>query len=67
MKNLKKVLNFFTSKEYRRGFVFLILGLFFGMILEVIGLGILLPVLNILLDQEKLLSYEFFDKFVKVK
>ena len=66
MKNLKKVLNFFTSKEYRRGFVFLILGLFFGMILEVIGLGIPLPVLNILLDQEKLLSYDFFDKFVKI-
>jgi len=65
MKNLKKVLNFLTIKEYRRDFVFLILGLLFGMILEVIGLGILLPVLNILLEQEKLLSYEFFDEFVK--
>ena len=57
MKNHKNVFNFLLIKSHRRGFIILICGLLFGMVLEVVGLGILLPILNILLDQEKLLNY----------
>jgi ATP-binding cassette, subfamily B, bacterial PglK len=46
---LKKI-NFLITKRQRKGLVILTLLLFIGMILEVFGLGILIPALSILLD-----------------
>ena len=46
---LKKI-NFLITKRQRKGLVILTLLLFIGMILEVFGLGILIPALTILLD-----------------
>ena len=46
---LKKI-NFLITKRQRKGLVVLTLLLFVGMILEVLGLGILIPVLSLLLD-----------------
>jgi len=65
MKDYKNVLIFLLTKSHRRGFILLIFGLLIGMILEVIGLGLLLPVLNILLDQEKLLNYTLIQDITK--
>ena len=65
MKNYQNVLTFLLNKSHRRGFILLIFGLLIGMILEVVGLGILLPVLNILLDQEKLLNYTLIQDITK--
>lgn len=48
---LKKI-NFLITKRQRKGLVILTLLLFIGMILEVFGLGILIPALSILLDPE---------------
>ncbi len=49
IESLKKI-NFLITKRQRKGFIILSLLLFFGMILEVFGLGILLPLLTVLLD-----------------
>jgi len=48
---LKKI-NFLITKRQRKGLVILTLLLFIGMILEVFGLGILIPAISILLDPE---------------
>ena len=48
---LKKI-NFLITKRQRKGLVILTLLLFIGMILEVFGLGILIPALSILLDPD---------------
>jgi len=48
---LKKI-NFLITKRQRKGLVILTLLLFVGMVLEVLGLGILMPALSILLDPE---------------
>jgi ABC-type multidrug transport system fused ATPase/permease subunit len=48
---LKKI-NFLITKGQRKGLVILTLLLFVGMILEVFGLGILIPALSIILDPE---------------
>lgn len=48
---LKKI-NFLITKRQRKGLVILTLLLFVGMVLEVFGLGILIPALSILLDPE---------------
>lgn len=48
---LKKI-NFLITKRQRKGLVILTLLLFVGMILEVFGLGILIPALSILLDPQ---------------
>ena len=50
---LKKI-NFLITKRQRKGLVILTLLLFVGMILEIFGLGILIPALSILLDPELL-------------
>jgi len=47
-----KKINFLITKRQRKGLVILTLLLFVGMILEVFGLGILIPALSILLDPE---------------
>lgn len=49
-----KKLNFLITSNQRKGLIFLTLFLFVGMILEVFGLGILIPVLSVLLDPEKI-------------
>ena len=51
LSTLKKI-NFLITKRQRKGLVILTLLLFVGMILEVFGLGILIPALSILLDPE---------------
>ena len=48
---LKKI-NFLITKRQRKGLVILTFLLFIGMVLEVFGLGILIPALSILLDPE---------------
>jgi ABC-type multidrug transport system fused ATPase/permease subunit len=48
---LKKI-NFLITKRQRKGLVILTLLLFVGMVLEVFGLGILVPAISILLDPE---------------
>ena len=50
--NVLKKINFLITKRQRRGLIILTLLLFVGMILEVFGLGILIPALSILLDPE---------------
>ena len=50
---LKKI-NFLITKRQRKGLVFLTMLLFVGMVLEVFGLGILIPAISILLDPEML-------------
>ena len=49
LSTLKKI-NFLITKRQRKGLVILTFLLFIGMILEVFGLGILIPVLSLLLD-----------------
>jgi len=51
LETLKKI-NFLITKRQRKGLVILTMLLFVGMILEVFGLGILIPALSILLDPE---------------
>ncbi|MDA8849274.1 ABC transporter ATP-binding protein/permease [Flavobacteriaceae bacterium] len=50
---LKKI-NFLLTKRQREGLVLLSFLLFFGMILEVFGLGILVPALNVIIDPQAL-------------
>jgi len=51
LSTLKKI-NFLITKRQRKGLIILTLLLFVGMILEVFGLGILIPAISILLDPE---------------
>ena len=53
MYNILKKINFIITKRQRLGFVVLTLLLFIGMILEVFGLGILIPAISVLLDPER--------------
>ena len=57
---LKKI-NFLLSKSQRKKLIVLTILLFFGMILEFFGLGILVPVLNILLDPSALDENRYFE------
>ena len=45
-----KKINFLITKRQRKGLIILIFLLFIGMVLEVFGLGILIPAISILLD-----------------
>lgn len=54
MGNLKHVLTFLLEMTFKKGFILLMIGIFIGMILEVLGLGVLIPVLNVLFDENKL-------------
>lgn len=51
IKTLNKI-NFLITKRQRKGLVILTLLLFAGMILEIFGLGILIPVISTLMDPE---------------
>ena len=53
MYNILKKINFLITKRQRLGLAVLTLLLFIGMILEVFGLGILIPAITVLLDPEK--------------
>lgn len=48
-----KVVQLFSQKQRQR-FYFIMMFLFFGMILEAFGIGIILPVLNIIVSPESL-------------
>ena len=63
LSTLKKI-NFLITKRQRKGLVILTLLLFVGMILEVFGLGILIPALSILLDPE-MIETNFLVSFVR--
>jgi ABC-type multidrug transport system fused ATPase/permease subunit len=52
MNSTLKKINFLITKRQRKGLVILTLLLFVGMVLEVFGLGILVPAISILLDPE---------------
>lgn len=52
MISILKKINFLVTKRQRKGLVILTIMLFTGMILEVFGLGILIPALSIILDPE---------------
>ena len=61
---LKTILqiNFLITKRQRKGLAFLVILLFIGMILEVFGLGIIVPMINILLDSEITSEYALVTK-----
>lgn len=52
MISILKKINFLVTKRQRKGLIILTIMLFIGMILEVFGLGILIPALSIILDPE---------------
>ncbi len=52
MLNILTKINSLITNKQRRGTIILVILLFIGMILEVFGLGILIPMINILLDPE---------------
>lgn len=52
MLNILTKINSLITNKQRRGTIILMILLFIGMILEVFGLGILIPMINILLDPE---------------
>jgi ABC-type multidrug transport system fused ATPase/permease subunit len=54
MINVISKINFLLTKKQRSQLLFLVLFLIFGMILEIFGLGILIPVLAIILDPDKI-------------
>lgn len=61
---LKTILqiNFLITKRQRKGLAFLVVLLFIGMILEVFGLGVIVPLINILLDSEMTNEYVLVTK-----
>lgn len=52
MNTIFKKLNYLLTKDQRKKLIFLSFLLFFGMILEVFGLGIIVPLLSTLLDSK---------------
>lgn len=64
MGNLKQVLSFLLQTTFNKGFILLIIGVFFGMILEVSGLGVLIPVLNVLFDENRLYSFTLVNDLI---
>lgn len=62
IKILKKI-NFLLSKAQRIKLIIIALLLFVGMVLEFFGLGILIPVINILLDSNALTQNEYLKSF----
>tara|TARA_B110000503_G_scaffold11064_1_gene15036 strand:- start:2668 stop:4401 length:1734 start_codon:yes stop_codon:yes gene_type:complete len=62
LSTLKKI-NFLITKRQRKGLVILTLLLFIGMVLEVFGLGILIPALSILLDPDLIKETPILNSF----
>ena len=63
MLNTFKKINFLITKRQRIELVILTLLLFVGMVLEVFGLGILIPVISVILDPETIEKSLFKSKF----
>ena len=61
-KTIKKI-NFLLSKDQRKKLIILTLLLFVGMILEFFGLGMLIPVINILLDSNEFTQNEYLNSY----
>ena len=62
LSTLKKI-NFLITKRQRKGLVILTFLLFIGMVLEVFGLGILIPALSILLDPDLIKETPILNSF----
>ena len=60
LSTLKKI-NFLITKRQRKGLIILALLLFVGMVLEIFGLGILIPALSIVLDPEMIEKTPFIE------
>lgn len=61
-----KKINFLITKRQRLGLILLAGLLFIGMLLEVLGLGILLPVISIILDSEIIVKNDIAISFSKL-
>lgn len=61
MYSILKKINFLISKYQRKRLIILTLLLFVGMILEFLGLGLLIPVINILLDPNAFTQNEYLN------
>ena len=61
MYNTLKKINFLISKSQKINLIVLTILLFFGMILEFFGLGILVPVINILIDPSAFTQNQYFE------
>ena len=64
MHSLIYVLKFLLEKNSRRTFILLIIGIFIGMVLEVLGLGILIPILNVLFDEKRLNDFVLISELI---
>lgn len=54
--------SFILSKKHKRNFILLLLFVFIGMLFEIIGIGILIPILNVLLNSS---NPNFLITFIK--
>ena len=59
VRNLFKI---FKTKEKLR-FILILLLIFFSLILETIGIGMILPIINILIIKERSLGFDLIDNF----
>ncbi len=56
IKNLKKIFNLSFNEEYKKKFFVTFIFMIFGMILELFGIGLIFPALQIITDQEFLIK-----------
>jgi ATP-binding cassette, subfamily B, bacterial PglK len=61
-KAINKIYRLLT-KEQRKRFYLIVFCLFIGMILEALGIGIILPILNIIVSPESLKQYQWINDF----
>jgi len=61
IKDIKKI-GFLLNSSQKKSLIFLTFLLFIGMIMEVLGLGAILPVITFILDSELLLKNEFINQ-----
>ena len=62
---LKKI-NFLITKRQRKGLILLAILLLIGMVMEVFGLGILLPAITLILDPDVINNNELFASIFKI-
>lgn len=58
MKNLKNIFKLFNPNE-NKNFYLILLFIFFGMFLEALGIGVIFPALNLILDPNFIETYNF--------
>ena len=58
MVQIKTLLRVINNESFMKTFIFLLLGMFTGAILEVLGIGILIPFLDAIFETEKIREYE---------